>query len=67
MTGFGWQDAIALVLALVAAGWLGGRRLRASRRPTPLCGDCPGCTPAPSPTAGDGALIPMSELTRRDA
>lgn len=73
MSGFGWQDATVALLAAAALTWLIARRVRA--RKGPACEDCPGCriaarkaaaasTAAPANGAG-GALIPLSELTRR--
>jgi hypothetical protein len=69
MMGIGWQDITAGLLALAALVWLVLRRVRAARRPTPLCGDCPMCEAgnvATAPPARSNDLIPASELTRRD-
>jgi hypothetical protein len=69
MGGFGFQDLLVAVLALAAVAWLVRRRLRQRERPTPFCGDCPGCRPAhhlpvPPPVRRDD-LIPVSRLTGR--
>ncbi len=73
MMDFGWQDVTVALLAAAALAWLVARRL--SARKGPACEDCPGCriaarnaasAPANAPANGaGGALIPLSELTRR--
>ena len=54
-----WQDATAGALALLALAWLIRSLLRRRRRPTLLCGDCPGCAPpegtGPQPATGCAA------------
>jgi len=68
-TGFGLQDAIAVLAVLLALAWLVRRAVRRKTRATPFCGDCPGCaTPTgppagvPSPRAG---FVPLSEFGGR--
>ena len=69
----GLQDAIVAVIVLGAVAWLVRRQL-AKRRPTPLCGDCPGCDPhahahaqaAPGARRREG-WVPASELRFPDA
>jgi len=67
------QDLAAAALAAGALAWLVARRIRAKRRPTPFCGDCPSCTPAAaSPPVAPGGprpegWVPISELRSPDA
>ena len=37
------QNALVALIVAAAAGFLVMKRVRARRRPTPLCGDCPAC------------------------
>ena len=37
------QNVLVAAIVLGAAGFLVWRRVRAKRRPTPYCADCPGC------------------------
>lgn len=48
MSGAWLQDALVAVIVLAAAGFLAWTRVRARRRPTPYCGDCPGCESGPA-------------------
>lgn len=37
------QNVLVAAIVLAAAGFLVWRRVRAKRRPSPACGDCPAC------------------------
>ena len=64
------QDFVAAAIAATALGWLILRRVRRKARLTPMCGDCPGCSPSTAATAAAPhhaatnapAFIPVSEL-----
>ena len=44
------QNVLVAVIVLAAAGFLVRQRVRARRKLTPFCGDCPRCAPgAPQP------------------
>ena len=43
MHPFSGQDLAAAGIAALALGWLVWSRLRARRRKTPFCADCPAC------------------------
>lgn len=68
-TGFGLQDAIAALAVLLALAWLVRRAVRKKARPTPFCGDCPGCATPSGPPAGVPAppagFVPLSEFGGR--
>jgi hypothetical protein len=53
MSGLGWQDAVAALLAAGALGWLVRRKLRARR--AAVCGDCPSCAPMTAIPSGENA------------
>jgi hypothetical protein len=68
--GFGWQDAVVLALVALAIAWLVRARLRRRKRPTPFCGDCPGCVPGDNaaalrPLPHEGRVIPIADARRR--
>lgn len=67
MTGIGFQDLAAGALALLALAWLVRRAVRKRARPTPFCGECPGCA-APTPAAAapvQNGFVPLSEFGGR--
>ena len=67
-TGFGLQDAIATLAVLLALAWLVRRAVRKKARPTPFCGECPGCATPASPPAGvppPAGFVPLSEFGGR--
>jgi hypothetical protein len=68
-TGFGLQDAIAALAVLLALAWLVRRAVRKKARPSPVCGDCPGCASPTGPPAGAPAppagFVPLSEFGGR--
>ena len=39
------QNVVVAVIVLAAAGFLVRQRVRARRKLTPFCGDCPRCAP----------------------
>jgi hypothetical protein len=45
MSGELLQDALVALIVVAAVGFLVWRRVRARRKPTPFCGDCPRCAP----------------------
>ncbi len=46
------QNALVALIVLAAAGFLVWRRVRARRKPTPFCGDCPRCATGHAESAG---------------
>lgn len=60
MSGDLLQDALVALFVLAAAGFLVWRRVRARRRPTPFCGDCPGCATGPQAPA-EPPLVSIGE------
>lgn len=70
MSGLGLQDVIAGLLVLLALAWLVRRALRRRARPTPFCGECPGCATTSHADAGvpaRGGFVPLSEFGGRGA
>jgi hypothetical protein len=70
MSGLGIQDLIAGLLVLLALAWLVRRALRRRARPTPFCGECPGCATTADPHAtalggARGGFVPLSEFGGR--
>lgn len=51
------QDLVAGLVTLLAAAWLTRRWWRRRRSNAPPCGDCPGCSSAPTPV-----VRPASDL-----
>lgn len=47
------QNVLVALIVLAAAGYLVARRVRARRRATPLCDDCPGCASTPPANLGE--------------
>ncbi|HTR97963.1 MAG TPA: hypothetical protein VMH61_08680 [Candidatus Acidoferrales bacterium] len=68
MSGFGWQDATVLLLALLALGYLVARRLRARRRADGACANCPSAAPVPGarPAPEMQVLISIGEAPKRE-
>jgi hypothetical protein len=53
------QNALVVLIVLGAVGFLVAKRVRARRKPTPYCGDCPHCA---SDAAPEGeALVNIGE------
>ena len=46
------QNVLVAVIVLAAAGFLVWQRVRARRKLTPFCGDCPRCAPGGATPAG---------------
>ena len=57
------QNVLVAVIVLGAAGFLVRQRVRARRKLTPYCGDCPRCAPGAPPTGP--ALVHIGRM--RDA
>jgi hypothetical protein len=64
MSGELLQNAIVVLIVLGAAGFLVWRRVRARRKPTPFCGDCPGCATGPAAPA-EPTLVSIGDPPRR--
>lgn len=66
MIAIGFQDLAAGVLALLALAWLVRRAVRKRARPTPFCGECPGCAaPTPAAAPARNGFVPLSEFGGR--
>ncbi len=68
MSGAPWQDVAVGLIVAGALAWLVARRVRAARRPTPFCENCPGyratkagVRPAPAPDV----LLSIGEAPHR--
>ena len=68
MNGELLQNALVALIVLSAAVFLVMRRVRARRRASPLCGDCPGCATAkaepPLVKIGELPLVKIGEPPR---
>ena len=65
MSGPLLQDALVAAIVLAAAGFLVRRRVRARRKPTPYCGDCPGCATGPA-APDETVLVGIGEPEKRN-
>ena len=57
------QNALVVLVVLGAAGFLVWRHVRARRKPTPFCGECPGCATDQAKPA-ETPLIKIGESRR---
>lgn len=70
MSATGFQDLAAGLLVMLALAWLVRRALRRRSRPTPFCGECPGCATAADPHPASAGVeragfVPLSEFGGR--
>ncbi len=56
MSGELLQNLAVAAIVVAAIGFLGWRWLRRRARPSAMCGDCPGCVPAPKPDHQTGLV-----------